>query len=161
MFLREHIVSINLREPVRIGTTGEVRVAFGLTPNLTIGYDTTPVCLAGSLPVNHLLHHIRCKNSLCISIASCLVEEVGKRIRVHLFGHIDRTSPTETVVVVYGSLAALAFFGGNQNDTERRTATIDRRSCGIFQYGNALDVLRIHQVQVAFHTVNQYKRTAT
>ena len=54
-------------------------------------------------------------------------------------------------------LVFTASFGGNQYDTISCTCTIDGSRRGIFQYGNTFHVLRVNQVRVHFHTVNQYQ----
>ena len=71
----------------------------------------------------------------------------------------NQVAETETVVIVHLHLAVLATtLGSDQNHTEGRTATVDRRGSSILQNRDALDILWVDGVQVALHTVDQDQR---
>ena len=157
MFLREIVIFEEYVVPVVVGIGSVERVlplcsALGERQNggylaLLVVQDTLDG-LIGKLDGVHIVGGIACR----------LVVVLGKGVGVHLVHLDDRRTPTEVVVVVDLRLACLTVLGGNQNHTERRTRTIDRRSRSIFQHGDILYILRVDGVEVALHTVNQDKR---
>ena len=154
MFLRESHVLINYVIPVHIVVTGCITVL-----PVTVGTGGNGRSQLATLVVqNSLQVLIREVMAPTRSIVTTVIEISGKCIRVHSVRHVNRRSPTETVVVVNLGLACLTGLGCNQDNTERSTGTIDGRSCRILQYGYIFNILRIHGVQVTFHTVNQDKR---
>ena len=160
MFLREGRALVDFGKPVSIGIRRSKRVACRFTPYIAISRQTATISTSRSLEVKHLLHHCIRELGIVLTVACSLIEVVGKGIGVHHLRQIHRTVEAEAVVVVDSRLARFAFLGSHQDNTERCTRPINRGSGSILQYRNILDVLRIHRIDVTFHTVNQNQRTS-
>ena len=71
----------------------------------------------------------------------------------------NQVAETEAVVVVHRHAAVpAAALGGDENHAERCARTVDARGCSVFQHGDALDVLRVHGVNVTLHAVDEDQR---
>ena len=90
-----------------------------------------------------------------ISLESVIHELVG----IHHFWHACQLLDAIISVIRDGSLlclvCTLASLGGNHDDTGRSTGTIDGGRRSIFQYVDAVDIVRVEEVHVvANHTID-------
>src|SRR5690606_2846907 len=83
-----------------------------------------------------------------------VVEVIRKGVGIHVFGHQDWLVLTEAVVVINNGFSRDTIFCGNQYDTKGSPGSINGCSRGIFQYRDALYILRVYRVNITFHPVN-------
>ena len=72
--------------------------------------------------------------------------------------HIQWRVKSEIIIIINRWFSWLTFFSSNQNDTSRRTWTINRRRSSIFQNRNILNILWINSINIPFHSINQHQR---
>ena len=69
---------------------------------------------------------------------------LSKFIGINHIRQYSRRTPTYVSLVIYTHFTFLTFLGSDQNDTIRRTCTINGTSSSIFQYRNTFNIIRIH-----------------
>ena len=91
--------------------------------------------------------------SIALLTTIVVLDELAVLSSVHHIELLRNGTDGESAVV--GNLRCLvltAFLCGDDDDTVRTAATIDGRGRGVFQYGERLDVVRVHQCQRVVHT---------
>ena len=125
----------------------------------TVGSLTNTRTIWSGVVVSHdLLHSVFTEEHTLSTVCLGIIHPSGIVDRVHHVFATNQITKLETVVIVYRHFAfSTTILRGDQDDTERCTRSIDRRGCGILQYRDALDILWVHGVDIALHTVYQDK----
>ena len=144
MFLRKTWRFVNFIIPICISPSCCKWIIVWFTP-LTVGWSfySPRASTSGSLPIQHILHQVFCKDKPTTLIKRTSVHKVCKSVGIHHLRHIYRSRYTEAIVIVYRSLSFFARFGSHQNYAEGGTGTIDGWCGSIFQYRNIFYVLRV------------------
>ena len=100
-------------------------------------------------PINIIVHQV-CIFSSFSSGSGCICAQLVSREDLKVLEHA--TEGNVSVIGHFRFLTGFTFLGSNEDDTVRSTATVDS-GCGcVFQYGEGLDIVRVHHRQRVRHT---------
>lgn len=73
-------------------------------------------------------------------------------------GHLDGSGETQVSAVADPGFSGISVLGGNKDDSEGGTGTVDGGRGCVFQYRDVGDVIGVDRVHVAFYTVDEDQR---
>ena len=123
---------------------------------VTIGILSGTRTYRSGIVISHdLIHTLLIEEHTTTTIGMSIVYPCCIVNRVHHVLATNHTAEAEAVVIVDSNLTRLTFLGSNQDHTERRTGTIDRRCSSILQYRYTFDILWVDGIQITLRTINQ------